>query len=798
MDLKNDEREKPRSFLRSGLLFGYARHLREREGGLQGEICRESQEINAHCEPPCMQAYVRRCGRTAGVTPPPTAIIDMEGINPSEAREMRVEMFRAVVWMSFLFILAGEVFAGDTVREGRQCGTASNLATSLDEVGGIHMTAKGTLRVLVVFASFPDDTTSHPFWPVHNPPLSMSQFIDPDTTTKSQGPFNLTNYFRQMSLGQFHLVGDAIWVESWHSQEEYRNGSFGRANWSVLQESVDPLVDFSKYDAWTRESSYHHVNVPDGQVDMVLMVWRTTMFEFVGEASLGYKPGFEVDGKRIEMGFPEKLDSPLGSGVTCEYPYSDGPAKVMRTMAHELGHWLLGGAHPYNGLMPSGKHSYWGILCDGQRVSSCANAYERERLGWISVPEIQPDHTVSLPDFLSAGSAYKYHPPDGDPFEYFYIENHQHLSLFDDVTANPDDKGVWILHQQGPYMEMDNVRIRPSDGNWNWLSPGVATTCFSRELPVFRRGVPRVLAGESHRDQIPTSTSDVNWMFVYQDPRGRLNCGSFFAGQMFKGAFTTTSGVFSPYSNPSSNTWANQPTPFSLEIISELDGIATVRYNANPLDASPARRYLGADPTVQETQSGWISLAWGAQWSEGQPLEADVNSSELERQIGEGGERRIVYQGPAMNWKDRSLKYDTSGTIPVFFRVRVRDTQGKSSAWSDTFSAAIVTVDGVDHQTELSGNAPVRFALEANYPNPFNPSTSIEFALPEASHVRLSICDILGRDVRRLLDAPFARGAHVISWDGTDDTGAKAPSGVYICRFRAGSFSTSRKMLMIR
>jgi M6 family metalloprotease-like protein len=707
-------------------------------------------------------------------------------------------MSRAVLWICLLFILAGEVFAGDTVREGRQCGTGSNLVASLEEVGGIHMTAKGTLRVLIVFASFPDDTTSHPFWPAHNPPMSMTQFIDPDTTTKSRGPFNLTNYFNQMSLGQFHLIGEAIWVESLHSQEEYRNGSFGRANWSVLQESVDPLVDFSQYDAWTRESPYHHANVPDGLVDMIIMVWRTTMFEFVGEASLGYKPGFGVDGKRIEMGFPEKIASPLGSGVTCEYPYGDEPSKLMRTIAHELGHWLLGGAHPYNGLMLSGKHSYWGMLCDGQRVSSCANAYERERLGWITVPDIQTDRNITLPDFLSTGVAYKYHPPNGDPFEYFYIENHQLLSAFDDVTANRLDKGVWILHQQGPYMEMDNVRIKPSDGNWTWESPGAVTTCFSQALPVFRRGIPRVLAGVSHRDQIPTPSSDVNWMFVYQDPSGRLNCGSFFAGQMFSGAFTAASGVFSPYSNPGSSTWASQPTPFSLEIINELDGIATVRYHIDPLDASPARRHLGLDPTVQGISAGSLSLAWGGQWSEGQPLEADVSWSELERQIGETGEKKIVYQGPATIWKDGSMKYDTSGTISVFFRVRVRDTQGKYSAWSDAFTVAAAAVDGVAHQTDGSGNAPSRFALAANFPNPFNPSTTIQFALPGASAVRLSIYDVLGRNVRLLVDAAFARGTYAVTWDGTDEAGARVPSGVYVYRLTAGSLSASRKMLVVQ
>ncbi len=175
-----------------------------------------------------------------------------------------------------------------------------------------------------------------------------------------------------------------------------------------------------------------------------------------------------------------------------------------------------------------------------------------------------------------------------------------------------------------------------------------------------------------------------------------------------------------------------------------------------------------------------------------------MNWSELERQIGEGGEKTTVYQGPATSWKDISLKYDTSGTVPVFFRVRVQDTQGKYSVWSDMFYAAAVAVDGVVRQTGESGNAPIRFALGANYPNPFNPTTTIQFALPEASAVQLSIYDVLGRNVRRLLDAPFARGTYTVTWDGADEAGARAPSGVYVYRLTTGSFSASRKMLVVR
>jgi hypothetical protein len=535
--------------------------------------------------------------------------------------------------------------------------------------------------------------------------------------------------------------------------------------------------------------------MPDGQVDMIVMVWRTNMFEYLGEASLGYKAAVLADGKRIEMGFPDRLQFPLGSGVTCEYVYTDTPYKAMQTMAHELGHWLLGGRHPYNGTSLHGKHAYWGILCNGQRVASCANAYEREKLGWIEVPEIPPDSVIPLTDYLSSGVAYKYHPENGWPFEFFYIENHQRLSVLDDVTTNPEDKGIWILHQQGPYMELDNLRIRPSDGNWDWENPGVVRLCFSQELPVFERGVPMTLTGVTHRDQIPTRTSAVNWMFVYKDPTGQLNCGAFFTGQMFDGAFEpNVHAVFSPYSNPSSDTWEGQPNPFSLEILSELNGVLTIRYNSDPLDAAPARRYLGLDPTAGESRQGLLSLAWGTQWTEGQRFEADVNGSELQRQIGNGGTWSSVYQGPMTEWRDSSLTYDTSGTVPVLFRVRLRDTQGKYSPWSNIFYTTVVGANAVGDETNKCDGIPSGFGLSTNFPNPFNPSTMIEFTLGSSAEVTLKLYNLVGEEVKTIISGQrLSAGLHSVLVT-TDDLA----SGVYLYRLVTPEFSQTRKMVLQR
>jgi len=89
-------------------------------------------------------------------------------------------------------------------------------------------------------------------------------------------------------------------------------------------------------------------------------------------------------------------------------------------------------------------------------------------------------------------------------------------------------------------------------------------------------------------------------------------------------------------------------------------------------------------------------------------------------------------------------------------------------------------------------------ALDQNYPNPFNPATTIRFSLSEPAAVSLRIYDAAGRLVRVLAEAPLSAGSHARDWDGTDSRGAAVSSGVYLYRLDAGSFSRTRKMILIR
>ncbi|NUO81650.1 choice-of-anchor B family protein [candidate division KSB1 bacterium] len=93
---------------------------------------------------------------------------------------------------------------------------------------------------------------------------------------------------------------------------------------------------------------------------------------------------------------------------------------------------------------------------------------------------------------------------------------------------------------------------------------------------------------------------------------------------------------------------------------------------------------------------------------------------------------------------------------------------------------------------------PATFALGPNAPNPFNPSTLIHYQLPREAEVGLTIFDLQGRMIRRLVSAEQQAGYHSASWDGKDEHGQPVGSGVYLYQMRAGNFSQTRKMLMIK
>ena len=93
---------------------------------------------------------------------------------------------------------------------------------------------------------------------------------------------------------------------------------------------------------------------------------------------------------------------------------------------------------------------------------------------------------------------------------------------------------------------------------------------------------------------------------------------------------------------------------------------------------------------------------------------------------------------------------------------------------------------------------PTSFNLSRNYPNPFNPSTKMEFTLPYRTQVRLTIINILGQEIKRLAEGTLDAGNYAVDWDGTDAGNHSVAAGVYLCRLEAGKFAKSVKLVLVK
>jgi C1A family cysteine protease len=148
----------------------------------------------------------------------------------------------------------------------------------------------------------------------------------------------------------------------------------------------------------------------------------------------------------------------------------------------------------------------------------------------------------------------------------------------------------------------------------------------------------------------------------------------------------------------------------------------------------------------------------------------------------------------------------TDNQTPIVTGKTYMSFNGSSGTWIDmgadhandiairirTSPSLIVAAD------DIHESSPNDFSLSHNYPNPFNPSTTIEYELGKESHVDISIFNLLGQKVNTVVDEVKSSGEHSTRWDGTDYDGKQLPCGVYFYRIESRGYTDSKKMLLLR
>jgi hypothetical protein len=151
---------------------------------------------------------------------------------------------------------------------------------------------------------------------------------------------------------------------------------------------------------------------------------------------------------------------------------------------------------------------------------------------------------------------------------------------------------------------------------------------------------------------------------------------------------------------------------------------------------------------IEELQQQWVIINWVNYWKYTNTYDGNNNLTEALRQVWNGS-----------NWLN-SLK------------------------WTYTY----IPTDVNEILSEVNN-----FSLSNNYPNPFNPTTIINYSVPEIEFVTLKVYDVLGNEIAVLVNKEMEQGSYEISFDAT-----MIPSGIYFYRFEAGSFVETKKMVVMK
>ena len=177
----------------------------------------------------------------------------------------------------------------------------------------------------------------------------------------------------------------------------------------------------------------------------------------------------------------------------------------------------------------------------------------------------------------------------------------------------------------------------------------------------------------------------------------------------------------------------------------------------------------------------------------------------------DGAEIRAFVVGVGQRVEDLVLPAGTGGTAPhtyslspalpagLSFDAATRTISGTPMAEAEpVYTYAVTDANGASATMQIQ-TLPAVFALANNYPNPFNPVTTINYALPEATDVKLTVYNVVGQPVRTLVAEHQNAGRYVVEWDATNDSGHSLSSGMYFYRLQAGGeFHAVKKMLLLK
>ena len=161
-----------------------------------------------------------------------------------------------------------------------------------------------------------------------------------------------------------------------------------------------------------------------------------------------------------------------------------------------------------------------------------------------------------------------------------------------------------------------------------------------------------------------------------------------------------------------------------------------------------------------------------------------------------------TYYMTMTNWiASSALTIDTAEILPTFNSTEYLFDPTPGNDYDPIWGGPI-NMSGTAVEEVIPGALPTSFQLNQNFPNPFNPSTTISFDLPTRSKVTLKIFNLLGQEVSTLIDKDLPANSYKVEWDGRSDTGESVASGIYFYKLIAeagdNEFVETKKMMLLK
>lgn len=497
-----------------------------------------------------------------------------------------------------------------------------------DSAEGRLLPADASLRVIIVFVQFPDESiqSNSNEWPIDGPPKYLNSLLAPER--KNTLPYwnrydesteMLSDLYQEISRGMFHMTGITRHFIFNYNRSWY-NGDVAVMNNEIYSKlKADTTIHWEEFDKWKYLSDGNFRYDGDGIIDMIMMVRRTHS----GAAGFAGLDGndFTIDAGNnftIKSGYDH-----LGSGLVQQgnQGVPNSFSKFIGILIHEYGHFLFGPFHPPIGIMTARG---------GNTINDLFySPFEKYILGYLKPEDVnfyrKTDYVISDIAGREVGTSLLKVPVNSS--EFFLVENRRKHSRYDvkmlgdtarlDINSNTGEygKGVYIYHHQSYNLIFSSQQDQEcADGLWNWKIFGSEFPDWSSNEQlqrIFRNNIPEIILNDNGDWRSMLNRDGISSNFVInseQGPgvyfnRGKKHLELFGIGtdREFSNAeeFWTSrevfgdrydawnidyNEIFSPYSNPNTRDWLDQQSRIFIHYhVLESDNAHIRIYKANTL-----------------------------------------------------------------------------------------------------------------------------------------------------------------------------------------------------------------------